>query len=127
MSKWVHCLKCFDYALVEEESPDFEVPHPEVLEDLERYRRKYEAGGLSSLPAALGYCIDNYEPIPDWLRGAFRKARKRVWSHEVGSWDDVFGKPLKKGQQRRAAHRRAKITEALAACNGPARGRRESS
>ena len=31
MSKWVHCLKCCDYALIEAEVPE---PSPEVLPDL---------------------------------------------------------------------------------------------
>jgi hypothetical protein len=103
MSKWVHCLKCWDYALVEEEAPG---PSPEVLPDFERYRRKYEAGDISTLPTALWFCLTNNEPVPDWLKDAYLKATHRVWSHEVSSWDDVFGKPLKKGRQRAAAQRK---------------------
>ena len=108
MSKWVHCLKCCDYALIEEEVPE---PSPEVLPDFERYRRKYEAGDISSLPSALRFCLANNEPIPDWLKDAYLEATRRVWTHEVSSWEDVFGKPLKKGKQRAAAHRRSKLAD----------------
>ena len=113
MSKWVHCLKCWDYALIEEEvaEPCPAQPSPEVLPAFERYRRKYEAGDINSLPSALWYCLANNEPIPDWLKDAFLKATRKVWCHEVSSWDDVFGKPLKKGKQRAAAQRRSALGE----------------
>jgi hypothetical protein len=79
----------------------------------ERYRRKYEAGDKNSLPAALWFCLANNEPPPDWLKDAYVRAARRVWSYEVSSWDDVFGKPLKKGKQRKAAHRRYMIGSAI--------------
>jgi hypothetical protein len=118
MSKWVHCLKCYDYALIEEEEPcpevlpDFEQPGPEV----ERYRRKYEAGDTSSLPLALWFCLENNESVPGWLKDAYFEATHRVLTHEVSSWDDVFGKPLKKGKQRAAAHRRSKLADPVWQC-----------
>jgi hypothetical protein len=113
MSKWVHCLKCYDYALIEEEAPE---PSPEVLPDFERHRRKYEAGDISSLPSALWFCLANNEPIPDWLKDAYLEATRRVLTHEVSSWDDVFGKPLKKGKQRAAAHRRSRLADPVWQC-----------
>jgi hypothetical protein len=80
-----------------------------MSERLEQLQRQYEDGDVAKLPEALTLCLAIGLPIPDWLRDAFLEATRCVWSHEVASWDDVFGKPLKKGEQQAAAARRYKL------------------
>jgi hypothetical protein len=52
-----------------------------------------------AIPVGLIYCIANNVPIPPWLANAFLEACRKVSGREVGSWDDVFGKPVLKGQR----------------------------
>jgi hypothetical protein len=87
--------------------------NPYLRHYLERYRWEYEAGDLDSVPMALLLCIINEELPPDWLRDAYSKAVDRVRSYEVGSWDDVFGKPLAKGKQLDVARRKSKIAHGV--------------
>jgi hypothetical protein len=79
-----------------------------VLED---YRKRFEAGDKSVLLWGLRFCIgcDPNVPIPAWLKRAILSACDAGLTHEIKSWDEVFGKPLKKGQRQATARRNAKI------------------
>jgi hypothetical protein len=77
-----------------------------VLED---YRRRFEAGDKSILLSGLQFCIWCNMPIPAWLKRAFLNACRAGYTHEIKSWDEVFGKPLKKGQRQATARRNVKI------------------
>jgi hypothetical protein len=50
------------------------------------------------------------KPLPDWMRQAFRRAYEQVSWAFAGSYDDVFGKPLKP-RERLAAKRKRKMLE----------------
>jgi hypothetical protein len=77
-------------------------------------RELYEAGDKSELLNCLRYCVEGSRPIPDWLRSAFLDATHLVDSYQVRSWDDVFGRPVKKGRgDRRLAYERHKYTITL--------------
>ena len=80
---------------------------------LDRERARYEDGDKLRLPYALGYCIDNHHPIPPWLATAFAEARRKVFMDEVESWDDVFGRPLKKGEHLAKQRKDAEIGASL--------------
>ena len=64
---------------------------------LEEGRRRYDNGETDELPYCLQFCIGNRLPIPDWLATAFMTAYEKIISFEAASWDDVFGKHLRKG------------------------------
>jgi hypothetical protein len=76
---------------------------------LEQMCRRYEGGDKTALPYSLNYCITNNHPIPPWLAMAFREACHKVLMHEVKSWDEVLGRPLKKGKQLAVEQRNMKI------------------
>src|SRR5262249_41258085 len=45
-----------------------------------------------------------YEPfstvtMPEWVADALTSACQKVYGYEAASWDEVFGRPLKKGEQ----------------------------
>lgn len=72
-------------------------------------RERYEAGHKSELLYCLHYCVVNGVPIPDWLKQAFERAYDDVHTYKVKSWDDVFGRPLKKGRQLKTERRKLEI------------------
>jgi len=80
---------------------------------LEKGRERYEAGDKSELLYCLHHCIENNYPIPEWLKQAFRSARYAVHMYKVKSWDDVFGKPLKKGKRLKTERKKMEIAEPL--------------
>jgi hypothetical protein len=80
---------------------------------LEECRERYEGGDKAMLPYSLNHCMMNNLPIPPWLATAFAQACHKVHMHEVKSWDDVFGRPLKKGKRLATEHRNMKIAGPL--------------
>jgi hypothetical protein len=76
---------------------------------LEQCRDRYEGGDKAYLPYCLDYCMTNNRPIPPWLATAFRQACHKVRMHEVKSWDDVLGRPIKKGGRLATERRNMKI------------------
>jgi hypothetical protein len=80
---------------------------------LELMHEFYKLGNKSVIPAGLEYCMANNRLIPPWLATAFRAAYKQVEMSEVSSWDDVFGRPLKKGQRLATKRRNKRIAEPL--------------
>jgi hypothetical protein len=80
---------------------------------LESCRKRFEAGDKLVVVSCLYWCIDNDVPIPDWLERILKEACYAVENHEIESWDEVFGKPLKKGQRRAVARRNAAIAHKI--------------
>jgi hypothetical protein len=70
-------------------------------------REQLAKGNRAALIWLLGRFVINNELPPTWLVAEFKEAIRKVTDLEVTSWDDVFGRPLKKGQ-RAAAIRRKK-------------------
>jgi hypothetical protein len=77
---------------------------------LEKGRELYEAGVKSELLNCLFFCLrsDPPVPVPAWLRNALEEAYLAGFSYQIKSWDEVFGRPIKKGwsDSRLAAERR---------------------
>jgi hypothetical protein len=67
--------------------------------------RRWDAAGFVVL-YCLYYCLTCGRPIPPWLAKAFCAAFNKVINREASSWDEVFGKPVAKGKQLKAAQRR---------------------
>jgi hypothetical protein len=80
---------------------------------LEARRKRFEAGDKLVVMGCLYWCIDNDVPIPDWLERILKEACYAAENHEIESWDEVFGKPLKKGQRQAVARRNAAIAHKI--------------
>jgi hypothetical protein len=84
--------------------------HDDILDQL---CALYEKGHKPAIPVGLAYCIKNNRSIPPWLATAFGDACKKIGSHEVESWDCVFGEPVLKGQRLYTLRRNSRICEPL--------------
>ena len=67
--------------------------------------RDFRAGHEWALLEAIHLCLEYDEVAPAWVKVAFRYKFAKVKGLQVTSWDDVFGRPLKKGAQLAAAQR----------------------
>lgn len=67
----------------------------EIMDDL---KERYEGGEKGALMYALYNCLSNGWEPPEWVRWGFIGAFDDVVMARVGSWDDVFGSPHRKGE-----------------------------
>lgn len=81
--------------------------------DHQRYLKEGEAlylkGDKAQIPHCLDYCLRFNVPIPHWLLRAWNNAYQAITASEFKSWDDVFGKPLRKGKRQTTARRDKEI------------------
>lgn len=69
-----------------------------AAQGLIKWHDQYKHGNKSAIPEALYLCALNDLPIPRWLACAYLEAfRDVVLRYRAKSWDQVFGKPHKKG------------------------------
>jgi hypothetical protein len=80
---------------------------------LEKAKELYEQGDKAQLLYWLAHCIRDHRPIPLWLEKAFLAACRAGTRFEIKSWDEVFGRPLKKGKRLATERRKWVITEPL--------------
>lgn len=64
------------------------------LDDLER---QFKAGDGFSLLLAIRVCANHDLPLPDWAARAYIARFDKVLTCRVGSWDDAFRRPFRKG------------------------------
>lgn len=69
----------------------------DVEEQLSEFREKVERGDGRTILTCLVMCLSGEVKIPDWLIAAFIDAYFRALDGSVRSWDEVFGRPHKKG------------------------------
>lgn len=86
-----------------------------ALHDLDLEERRYQDGDQGALLAAVATCAHYDLVMPDWVATNFLKAYRRGIHFQVRSWDEVFGRPLKKG--RHLANARKRWEERLAVYN----------
>jgi hypothetical protein len=72
---------------------------------LAKGKELYEQGDKAEILYCLSFCIRNRVPTPEWLRQAFGTAYHAAVMRNIKSWDEVFGKPLKKGKHLTKAKR----------------------
>jgi hypothetical protein len=82
------------------------VSDPDFLRMMDEASRDFDAGDKGALLGAIFLCLEYDEVAPAWVKAYYRDAFLRVISHDFGSWDDAFGRPLKKGAQLAAARRK---------------------
>jgi hypothetical protein len=76
-----------------------------------RSHKLFEEGDKDRLLWSMNFCFVYRRPIPDWAKKAFRAAYLKGVRFEIKSWDEVFGRPLKKGGQLAAERRKAALAE----------------
>lgn len=59
-----------------------------------------------ALLAAIRECANHDLPMPEWVSHAYIRAYDMVLNCKAGSWDEVFGRPYRKGAQLAAMRKR---------------------
>ena len=72
-------------------------------------KRDHEAGNKGAVPSIIALCFADARPVPGWVQDEFWNACSDISWHRFKSWDDVFGRPLKKGAQLAAARRHRRL------------------
>lgn len=75
-------------------------------DNLEEERRRYEEGDKNALMGAIRICANSRLPMPEWVATEFIAAYDKVLNCRSGSWDEVFGRPYKKGTHLAALRKR---------------------
>jgi hypothetical protein len=98
---------------------DEAAPTPEVwccdltfAEREQSAKKRLDQGDQGELLRFINWCFVQRREVPAWARQKFDDAVNRVRGFEVKSWDDVFGRPLRKGQQLAANRRKGVETAA---------------
>jgi len=60
-------------------------------------KEAYDRGDKAQILECLYWCFRQHVPIPPWLEQAFQNAYEAKFAYKIRSWDEVFGRPLKKG------------------------------
>ena len=69
------------------------------------------ARGAASLHQPLLFLLRR--PVPQWAQDLLNDAVLKADCYEIKSWDEIFGRPIKKGKQQAAARREQSIAEHL--------------
>jgi len=102
-----HASWTFDQALEEQEraaadgkdwaDPDGPLWQWIGLQELKAARASYDSGDKLALLRAVSLCAQHSLVMPDWLAVQFLARYRKVTRVRVGSWDEAFGRPFKKG------------------------------
>lgn len=77
--------------------------------ELEKERMRFERGDKMALLAAVRVCANHDMPLPEWASRAFIRAYDTILNCRIGSWDDAFGRPYRKGVHLAALRKRRKL------------------
>lgn len=70
--------------------------HASEMAKLERlFRAGKERAALDAIYVCV--CSRPQKPVPDWAQSALARAMYDITMVNVSSWDDVFGRPLRRG------------------------------
>jgi hypothetical protein len=85
------------------------IPAEEFRAGIESLFHESNAGNKGAVLQAIDMCFFCRRPVPAWVQSAFFNAYGDVTSGLFKSWDDVFGRPHKKGTQPAATRRRRRL------------------
>jgi hypothetical protein len=74
-----------------------------------RMRNALESGDKAALLRFIAMCFDVGRAVPPWAQERFCNDVHKAACYEIKSWDEVFGRPLKKGKQLSAQRRRKQL------------------
>ena len=83
------------------------------LDLIESGRAEIESGNYRTLMITLWVAACRREPIPHWLVRALGTVVNAAVTHQVKSWDDMLGRPLKKGERLKQKRRHLEISYPL--------------
>jgi hypothetical protein len=109
--RWVLCHRCSDWALIDDE--DEETNNEDFAKSEQRAQAAVERNEKGALLYFISHCFTNNQPVPDWAKKAFNAACWKGVRFEIKSWDDVFGRPLKKGQHQATERRNMQIARTI--------------
>lgn len=66
---------------------------------MQSLKEDFESGQKFSLMCAINECASEGVPMPLWVATEYQKAFAVIHGAQKRSWDDVFGKPFRKGAQ----------------------------
>ena len=73
----------------------------------------YDQGDKTQILECLYWCLAMKVPIPPWLDQAFKNAYSAKDAYKIRSWDEVFGRPLKKGIRPARERRNKRIRQKI--------------
>jgi hypothetical protein len=84
-----------------------------MTDRLDEWCERYQAGDKEALTRCLNQCMTFNSPVPEWAAKAFCEAYHKIRTYHVKSWDDVLGRPLKKGKRLARERRKVEIWSPL--------------
>lgn len=81
--------------------------------NLKTLKENRTSGDPNVLLDAITICSLHKVAVPKWVVDGLAKEIHRVNTYQVASWDDVFKKPLKKGEHLNAARKNYKLKRAV--------------
>jgi hypothetical protein len=78
-------------------------------------RGQLAKGNKVAMLYMLDRCLRKKEPVPGWLAKELLSAIHKVATLEATSWDEVFGRPLEKGQRAGVIRRNRKMSDEICA------------
>jgi hypothetical protein len=80
-----------------------------VQADLDKLKRDFDAGDKGAVISAIEVCFRNESPVPGWAQNEFINVCGDIHFGRSKSWDEVFGRPHKKGAQLGAMRRKKRL------------------
>ncbi len=80
-----------------------------ALHNLDRLQRQFESGDKGALLEGIFECAMRDLRLPEWVQRAYIDRYREIVHFKAASWDDVFGKPHRKGLRLADARRRRKL------------------
>ncbi len=84
-----------------------------AAQELRQLHAQLLLGNKAAVVEGLYLCTFNDLPIPRWCAMGYLAAFRKVVHYRAKSWDDVFGRPHKKGVQLEAKQRRREKAPAV--------------
>ena len=91
------------------DSPAAPIWQWDALHRLDALEDDYQAGDGAALMEAIFLCADKELVMPPWVQAAYMNSYREVIHFKVGSWDDAFGRPHRKGLRLVDARRRRRL------------------
>jgi hypothetical protein len=98
--RWWAMISRADFTSDEEYRAAIYVSEEEFQAEIDRlFQEVVGADNKGAILDAIHWCLVNDRPVPGWAVAKFSDAYSAVIWHHHKSWDDVFGRPVKKGAQ----------------------------
>ena len=90
-------------------SPETPLFQWSALHRIDDLQRQFESGDTVALLEAIYNCAMHDLTMPEWVQRAYIDRYRQIIHFEAASWDEVFGKPHRKGLRLADARRRREL------------------